>query len=212
MSLINDAIKQASQNQKKNPPPTPPLHLRAADESSRRSYTPPAILFAVLLVVLALGGVLVGYALQKKSSGPLVANARHENKSPSQPELPASPVVSSTAPVPADKPVNAPAAEHPSATVSSANTSQVTVTPTNSVETTPTSPVTNVTVAPVEPPKPVGPKLQGIAYNASRPSAIVNNRTVYIGDRVGEFRVTQITLDAVTLVSDAETKVLSLSQ
>jgi hypothetical protein len=68
-----------------------------------------------------------------------------------------------------------------------------------------------ITVA-VEPPKPLVPKLQGISFHPTRPLAVVNDRTVVIGDRVGGFRVVAITRNSVTLISAAATNVLSLSE
>ncbi|HEV2435320.1 MAG TPA: hypothetical protein VG077_04920 [Verrucomicrobiae bacterium] len=62
------------------------------------------------------------------------------------------------------------------------------------------------------PPKPPEPKLQGILFDAARPCAIVSGRTVFIGDRVGEFRVTAISKDDLTMQSETETRVLSLSR
>ena len=62
-----------------------------------------------------------------------------------------------------------------------------------------------------EPPKPEF-KLQGIFFNPTRPSAVVNDRTVYVGDRVSGWHVKVITPKAVTLASASETNVLSLSQ
>ena len=63
----------------------------------------------------------------------------------------------------------------------------------------------------VIPPRPPEPKLQGILYAASRPCAIVSGKTVFVGDPVGELRVTAISKDSVTLQSETETNVLSLS-
>ena len=63
----------------------------------------------------------------------------------------------------------------------------------------------------VEPPKPEF-KLQGIFFNPTRPSAVVNDRTVYVGDRVSGLHVRAITSEAVTLTSATETNVLSLSR
>jgi len=63
----------------------------------------------------------------------------------------------------------------------------------------------------VIPPKPPAPKLQGILFSATRPCAIVSGKTVFVGDRMGEFRVAAILKDSVTLESDTETNVLSLS-
>lgn len=62
----------------------------------------------------------------------------------------------------------------------------------------------------VEPPKPEL-KLQGIFFNPTRPSAVVNDRTVYVGDRVSGLQVRAITPKAVILASATETNVLSLS-
>jgi hypothetical protein len=68
-------------------------------------------------------------------------------------------------------------------------------------------------VAAVPPPlPPPEPKLQGILFDPTRPCAIVNGITVFVGDRVGEFRVTAISKDKVTLKSGTETKVLSLDR
>ena len=43
------------------------------------------------------------------------------------------------------------------------------------------------------------------------PCAIVNGKTVFVGDQMNEFRVTAISKDSVTLQSETETNVLSLS-
>lgn len=63
----------------------------------------------------------------------------------------------------------------------------------------------------VVPPKPPEPKLQGILFAAMRPCAIVNGKTVFAGDHVGEFCVAAILKDSVMLQSGTKTNVLSLS-
>ncbi|MGB7769359.1 MAG: hypothetical protein WBN22_10980 [Verrucomicrobiia bacterium] len=63
----------------------------------------------------------------------------------------------------------------------------------------------------VVPPKPPEPKLQGILFAATKPCAIVNGKTVYVGDYAGGFRVATISQDSVTLQNETETNVLSLS-
>jgi hypothetical protein len=65
-----------------------------------------------------------------------------------------------------------------------------------------------IVVAPV--PKPAPPKLQAIFFNPRRPSAILSGKTVFIGDRFGEFRVAAITQTSVTLSNAAQSLVLSL--
>jgi len=62
------------------------------------------------------------------------------------------------------------------------------------------------------PPPPPEPKLQGILFDPTRPCAIVDGATVFVGGRVGEFRVTAISKDKVTLKSGTETKVLNLDR
>jgi hypothetical protein len=63
----------------------------------------------------------------------------------------------------------------------------------------------------VEPPKPEL-KLQGIFFNPKNPSAVVNGRTVYVGDRVSGFGVLAVTPHSVTLGNATQTNVLSLSE
>ena len=70
---------------------------------------------------------------------------------------------------------------------------------------------TNTTPVVVVPPKPPEPKLQGVLFAATRPCAIVSGQTVFVGDRINEFRVVAISRDSVTMRSETETKVLSLN-
>ncbi|MEJ2010399.1 MAG: hypothetical protein P8Z30_19970 [Acidobacteriota bacterium] len=58
--------------------------------------------------------------------------------------------------------------------------------------------------------EPGPPKLQAIVFIPARPSAIVSGKTVVVGDRVNEFRVTAIRPDSITLVSESETNVLRM--
>ncbi len=54
------------------------------------------------------------------------------------------------------------------------------------------------------------PKLQGIFYSPTAPAAIVDGRTVRLGDQLNQYRVKAITKTAVTLV-DAGGKTASLT-
>lgn len=61
-----------------------------------------------------------------------------------------------------------------------------------------------------KPPLPVF-KLQSIFYSPKRPSAVINGKTLFIGDRVGEARVTAIGQDSATIVtSTGKTNLLEL--
>jgi hypothetical protein len=53
-------------------------------------------------------------------------------------------------------------------------------------------------------------KLQAILFSPARPSAVVNGRTVFVGDQIEGFTVTSITRSTCTLVSKTETNVLEL--
>lgn len=60
-------------------------------------------------------------------------------------------------------------------------------------------------------PPPPTYKLQGIYWRPSRPSAVVNGKTVYVGDRVdASVRIRAIDKESVTLSINGESKVLLL--
>ncbi len=56
--------------------------------------------------------------------------------------------------------------------------------------------------------EPVDDLLTGILWDSNTPSAIVNNRLVGVGDRVGRWEVKEITRDSVLLSDGATTKKL----
>lgn len=230
MSLINDALKRAKQAQRNNPAPMPPdLQFRPAEPSQRPSFGAPILLVIAAVLVLMLGAVFVFIALQQRGATPQVVNA-------SQPGVlvtpPVNPPVGST-PAPAQTPITTPALTEPAPTptasvaamppnitqpVSSpdapANAPNPTTVATPPPETAPADAATNsaVAVANVEPPKPAVPKLQGIFYRPDRPSAVINGKNVFVGSRVGDFRVLAITRESVTIGSATQTNVLSLAE
>jgi hypothetical protein len=57
-----------------------------------------------------------------------------------------------------------------------------------------------------------GPKLQGIVFNPRSPSATISGKTVFVGERVGEWRVVAIDKETATLVGNGETNVLRLGE
>jgi hypothetical protein len=60
--------------------------------------------------------------------------------------------------------------------------------------------------------QPAPPRLQAIFFNKSQPSAIIDGRTVYVGSRIGDFRVATITSGSATLVSGATTNILRFEE
>ncbi len=71
---------------------------------------------------------------------------------------------------------------------------------------------TNSVTAALQPAKPALPKLQGIVFNPRRPSAVINGKTLFVGDRVAGFRVMAIGRDTATLVSAGQTNILTLEE
>ena len=61
------------------------------------------------------------------------------------------------------------------------------------------APATNTNPPPAAVPVKPLPKLQGVIFNATRPLAIVNGKTVNVGDRVGDFQVKQILQNSVII-------------
>ena len=53
-------------------------------------------------------------------------------------------------------------------------------------------------------------KLQGILFHPTRPSAVINGRLLFVGERVGELRVMAIEQDSVTLAGGGKTNYLTL--
>jgi hypothetical protein len=53
-------------------------------------------------------------------------------------------------------------------------------------------------------------KLQAIFFNKTRPAAIINGKSVLVGDRINEFRVTEISVTSVTLTDERRTYLLLL--
>jgi hypothetical protein len=197
MSLINDALKKAKQAQTRTPVRETAPQLRSPDLDHPvrpgRSLVWPAVLVAVGLIGATVTWFKFG-PQHARSGQPaaLVANAA--------PMVPAAPIVA-----------DAPVTEVPSAapTVEKA--------PPPSTPAAAPKPTEIPTVASPEPAAPAppvlsGPRLNGIFFHPARPTAIVNNKLVAVGSRVGEFTVLTITPSGVTLTGGGQTNVLSLSE
>ncbi|MGC3961376.1 MAG: hypothetical protein QM813_26650 [Verrucomicrobiota bacterium] len=192
MSLINDALKRAKDAQQENPPATPPLEFRPVEPGQQSNPRQNWLLFGLALVVIAILGLstlLVRFIAQSRSNELQVAARMAEVPAASNPPVEAPPVHAVAEVVVAPTP---PASSELPAEPS-----------TNSVP---------VVAAHVEENKPAPLKLQGIFFNPQNPSAVVSGRSVYLGDRVGGFRVMGISPVAVTMVSATATNVLSLSE
>lgn len=215
MSLINDALKRAKQAQDSadSPAPVPPLRpVEPAQASARHSL---GVLLPIGLAVVALLGLMLFWVLWKKegstttppNAAPITVSAR----TPVPEVAPVGKDANTTGPatlVPASaiSPVNEIAGNHSEnsgSTMAAANRS-----PTNQVSNAAASAESNHVAAPEPTPAPL--KLQSIVYSPKRPSALINGRVLFIGDRIRDFRVTAIHREAVVLTGGGHTNLLSL--
>jgi hypothetical protein len=203
MSLINDALKRAQEAHENLPPPPPTSavpQFRPAEPTDRPGIGPGVLMLATLCILLLLG-LLISWVWVQKNASTIKAQAAASPATPVSAPAVASPAPSVPPAVqPQDAAVAAPAT--PAAPVET-----VVVTPAPPAP----APPENTVVVPVEPPKPAL-KLQGIVYNPLRPAAMISGKTLFIGDRTGEWRVTAINPESATLVSGGQTNVLTLAQ
>jgi hypothetical protein len=196
MSLINDALKRAKQSQSPDAPPSAPhLHFRPVEPGPtvRRGV---GLLLPAVLALIALVGLLFLWELAHKngSTNPqpeLVARAA------STPPT-AAPLAASQPPSVAGTALAAPATIEPAPAVAAPDPVEA-------------PPATVADEAPA-PPKPAPLRLQGIVFNPARPSAMINGKTVFVGEKVGEFRVGAITQNSATLISGSQTNLLELAE
>jgi len=191
MSLINDALKRAKQAQQQAQTPSPSLQFRPVEPGQKRKGGWDWVVPAIVAVIGIFALVFMWPKNRDASNGPLETKARTlaAAKEPS-----AAPVaVQAKRPEPVSQP-SSPPEPGPSVVPAPSDTS-----------TKPASPP-----EPLPPPQPPPLRLQAIVFSPTRPSAIINNRTVFIGDRVGDLRVTAITQETTTLSGAGQTNVLTL--
>jgi hypothetical protein len=70
----------------------------------------------------------------------------------------------------------------------------------------------NVVAVAQFPPEPQLPKLQGIVFNPTRPTAFLNGKSVAVGGRGGEFTVLAITKQIVTVERFGQTNALTMEE
>ena len=212
MSLINDALKRAKQAQTENPTPLPDMPFQAAEPSASRDSGLPLVPLAVILVALLLGGALIFIALQKRNAAPRVVHAAQPDETSAVTPSPAAATPPATTHAASTMTAPVPDAQ----STASATADAQTLPPAAAPVVDPSSgstPESAVAASNPEPPKPAMPRLQGIFYHPSRPSAVVNGKTVYVGSRVGEtrdFLVLAISRESVTVGHGGQTNVLLL--
>jgi len=218
MSLINDALRRAKQAQPAPSAPSPST-LRPVEQppqSNRHGALLPVSLGAVALLILLSVWML---------------SRRDGSSGPAQPHSSLA-VAARTLPQPDTTPVASEPDAQPAAATATVSTAGGAATLSKSgPETTPVSkeqsagsasgatvpsgsaePIDTNHLVTAEPPMPALPplKLQGITFNPKRPSAMINGRVVFIGDKVRDLRVMTIRRDEVVLAGSGQTNALSL--
>lgn len=203
MSLINEALKRARQLPAA---PAPDLHYRPVEPAAATRHT-SGMWLPIVLAAVALLALVAVWQIAHRSNSPdqklALAPAVEPNQAAST-ESPTTPV-----PAPPAKPMMAPATQStpaPAPALANAATTEP-VAPSTTVAATNAAPA----VEPAAPPPPPL-KLQGVVYNPRRPSAVISGRTLFIGDRIRDFRVVAIGQDSATLVGAGQTNLLSLSE
>ncbi len=190
MSLINDALKRASESDKKrsaqspSPLPMQPVASAPGNENS-------AALLIAAIIVSVLGIVIAGWLfLASRSVTPAVVV-----KAPAPPA--AKPVAISPAPVPQPAPIVQKTLPQ---TVTTAAPAVI-----HSVQIPAPAP-------PVAPPEtfPTNLTVNAIFYNKTNPRALVNGQTVGTGDKIGDVLVTGIMSDRVFVDWKGQSKVLMM--
>jgi type IV secretory pathway VirB10-like protein len=202
MSLINDALKRAKQAHEQQTPPQfrgAPLHTAPTpSRNSNANMTFVFIAVAVLFVAVIALGIFLYTRMHVVREQTAIASAT-QPAAPSTPaaEVPAPhhPAPAQPAEIPAPKP--APPAE-----------------PARAVAPPAPEPPPVVAPAPVEVPLQIFPavRLQGLLYSPARPAAIINGRTLFIGEHVGDVRVIAIDQQSATVVWNGQTNKLTLER
>jgi hypothetical protein len=226
MSLINDALKRAKQANHEAPAAPPPVpHFRPVEPGPPAVRYGVGMLLPISLAVVALLTVLLLWVLLKRDGsvtktepGSQLAVAARTLPSPdaaSSATDPAAASLSGAGQFPnrsanaksgagnaPDPTMTAPDSTSP--TLSAAPNSLSTNLPPGASESADTN------HAPETTPAPVPLKLQGIVYNPKRPSALINGRVMFVGDRIRDQRILAIHSDSVLLAGVGRTNLLSL--
>ena len=222
MSLINDALRRASQQKRaRAPEPSSLPPLQPVEYRRRPNLWPLAIIVPSVCILLGLAGFFFwAFAEHRRSVPPpattsAAADSRDE-RTESTASVGTDPVVERRAeflthqPAEAVSPAPQPlVTEAPTATKGPPAVPRVVVSVTNasSAAETNTNPEATAAEAPAAAPP---PKLQGIYYSRSRPSAVLNGKAVRVGEIIEGVRVISIERESVTLEQGGKTNVLRL--
>ncbi|HEY3857802.1 MAG TPA: hypothetical protein VGO67_25740 [Verrucomicrobiae bacterium] len=190
MSLINDALKRASQSDKNRPVQAPvPLPMPPAAAPSPGSNSSPLLIAIIIVAVLGLAISAWLYLSPANPSPPIAADAPAPIVNKPIPEPP----VSTPTPAPEIQKISPPpVAPGPAQIVGNAPNAALN--------------------PPVAPPEtfPTNLTVKAIFYNKTNPRALVNGQTVAPGDKIGDVLVKGILSDRIFLDWKGQSKVLMM--
>jgi hypothetical protein len=214
MSLINDALKRTKEVQRQpSSSAGPSLQLRLLQ-------TPPSAGRGRFLSRLGLGGGAVLMAVlgvcfrgQIYRPGLRTAFLRVYASQPAKGPAPSAPSPATSAPVAAkaDSPFLGPESPEQAA---QARAGQTTNAPSPNLGS--ASPPGSAAQSAVKPAPdtglalPKGIRLQGIVFDPVRPSAMINGKTIFVGEMFGDFRLAAVDRSSVTLVGGGRTNLLNM--
>jgi hypothetical protein len=193
MSLINDALKRATEAQPAGKP-TPEMDTTMKPAPQPRTVGLPVYFTPVLLFIVsgACWFLIRGWDVRRQAIASTTAIPVQAREAVEMPDIPAG--EGAELPIPANRrfalndrpssPIPVPTGAGASAEFASASVA-------------------------ADDSQPATFKLQAIFYRPSNPSAVVNARTVFVGDRIDNARVKAIDRQSVTLEIAGETKVLT---
>jgi len=190
MSLINDALKRATEAQPAGKP-TPEMETTMKPAPQRTVGLP--VYFTPVLLFIVSGAcwfLIKGWDIRRQSIGPTVPVQAREAEG--IPDMPAS--EGAELPIPENRQFALNDGPSPSGPLRAATGASAEI----------------PSVSTVTDEAPASFKLQGIFYRPANPSAVVNSKTVFVGDRIANAKVKAIDHQSVTLDVAGETKVLTL--
>jgi hypothetical protein len=210
MSLINDALRRAKEAQGDTPLPTSrDLPFRPIEPAQQRARRGLGLLLPGALAVVALLSLLFVWEWTQAHVGatPIEVNARTTRV----PLTIAPRAALATRPAPVQAP---PAPPSPATGATTTLMADAASAPTDDpIDDLQESEATDSPAMTASTPSKAAPlRLQAIVFNPKRPSAMINGKTLFIGDKLGDLRVVAIDRDSAILAGAGGTNILTLPE
>jgi hypothetical protein len=215
MSLINDALRRTRQvQQRAHSSVAQGLQLHPLEAAPRQARGPGLLRLGLLGAAGLCALLMISQGVRGHGPAPTAATApAARGSSPGQPASPA-PTAHDAAglgPVSASQPA-IPAAESPPSPLGAAESATNGRSASAAIVSKSSSPASARAEAAPEtsPPGPRPIRLQAIIFHPTRPSAIINGKTLFLGDMLGEMQLVAIGRESATLAGSGQTNLLTL--